>query len=171
MSTHCLVGTTHPANPHLVHARFVLLDGHPRIVVPTLADIWAHHARYDAHALADAVLACDWEYLDPTTAALPGAAGRHRLPVGMPLRDGAPEPVTVFPLCQAQHLDAPWIYLIVPVTATVAVHTDDGHLLAHYQLDDFVRPSPATTLAAGPDGGRTAPKAPDALVGRWGAPR
>ncbi|MEV0157592.1 hypothetical protein AB0H57_28240 [Micromonospora sp. NPDC050686] len=63
MSTHCFVGTTDSANPHLVHARFVLFDCHPGVVVPTLAAIWVGHAHRDAHALNTAILASDWEYL------------------------------------------------------------------------------------------------------------
>lgn len=154
MSTHCFVGTTDPANPHLVHARFVLLDGHPGVVVPALAAIWAGHARRDAHALNTAILASDWEYLDPaiTTATESGFAGQRPVPgVGMTLAsttDGAidaPEPITVFPLSHARHLDAERIYLIDPLTATVAVHTDDGQHLARYRLAGCLPPSPAAT--------------------------
>ncbi|PSK61271.1 hypothetical protein B0E53_06832 [Micromonospora sp. MH33] len=154
MSTHCFVGTTDPGNPHLVFARFVLLDGHPGVVVPTLAAIWVGHARRDAHALNTALLASDWEYLDPaiTAATESGFAGQRPVPgVGMTLASttddaiDAPEPVTVFPLSHARHLDAEWIYLIDPLTATVAVHTDDGQHLARYRLADCLPPSPAAT--------------------------
>ncbi|RQW94178.1 hypothetical protein [Micromonospora globispora] len=143
MSAHCYVGTTDPTNPHVVHARFVLFDGHPAAVVPTLARIWAHHGRRDAVALAAAVLAHDWEYLDPgiTAATTCAFAGQQPVPgVGMTLATNRgvvepAEPVSVFPLCQATHLDAEWIYLIDPATATVTVHTDDGDPIARYRLD------------------------------------
>ncbi|WP_422733866.1 hypothetical protein ACN26Y_28500 [Micromonospora sp. WMMD558] len=150
MNTHCLVGITDPENPHLVHARFVVVDGHPSLVVPALADIWARHAGCDTRALAEAILACDWEYLDPTvTTTGSGLAQQHPVPgVGVPLPGtGAAEPVTVFPLCQAGHLDADWIYLIEPVTGTVAVHSDDGQPVARYRLDQCVSPSAGSTRA------------------------
>ncbi|WP_433281742.1 hypothetical protein [Micromonospora sp. CA-244673] len=154
MSTHCFVGTTDVANPHLVHARFVLLDGYPTVVVPALAAIWAGHARRDAHALSTTILASDWEYLDPAITATTesGFAGQRPVPgVGMTLAsttDGAidaAEPVTVFPLSHARHLDAEWIYLIDPLTAEVAVHTDDGQHLARYRLAGCLHPSPDAT--------------------------
>lgn len=144
MNSHCYVGTTDPAHPHVVHARFVLVDGHPAAVVPTLARIWAHHARRNAAALAAAVLAHDWEYLDPSITAATTSAfgGQQPVPgVGMTLATGSGgvvepgEPVSVFPLSQATHLDAGWIYLIDPATATVTVHTDDGDPIARYRLD------------------------------------
>ncbi|MFC0027983.1 hypothetical protein ACFFMM_00395 [Micromonospora chaiyaphumensis] len=154
MSTHCFVGTTDPANPRLVYARFVLLDGYPGVVVPALAAIWVGHARRDAHALSTAILASDWEYLDPAITATTesGLAGQRPVPgVGMTLAsttDGAidaAEPVTVFPLSHARHLDVEWIYLIDPLTATVAVHTDDGQHLARYRLAGCLPPSPDAT--------------------------
>ncbi|SCG77680.1 hypothetical protein [Micromonospora inositola] len=144
MSTHCYVGTTGPTNPHVVHARFVLFDGYPAAVVPTLARIWAHHARRDAAALAAAVLAHDWECLDHRITAVTTSAfaGQQPVPgVGMTLATSSggvvdpAEPVSVFPLCQAVHLDAGWIYVIDPATATVTVHTDDGDPIARYRLD------------------------------------
>ncbi|WP_319461458.1 hypothetical protein [Micromonospora sp. RTP1Z1] len=145
MSTRCYIGTTDPHRPHLVHARFVLFDGHPAAVIPALAGIWTGHARHDTRALIAAVVAHDWAYLDPTITAAPtcGFAGQHPVPgVGMTLAstssDGtveAPEPVTVFPLSQAAHLDGLWIYLIDPTAARVTVHTDDGEPVAHYHLD------------------------------------
>jgi hypothetical protein len=149
VSSHCYVGATDPNDPHLVHARFVLVDGHPNVVLPTVAGIWAGHARYDTRALVTAVLAHDWEYLDPdaTPATVSGFAGHHPVPgVGMPLAAaggavGAPEPVTVFSLCHARHLDAGWIYLIDAATAMVAVHADDGDLVGRYPLADCL-PSP-----------------------------
>ncbi|SBT65653.1 hypothetical protein GA0070622_2654 [Micromonospora sediminicola] len=147
MSTHCFVGTTDVANPRLVYARFVLLDGYPSVVVPAIAAIWVGHARRDTHALSTAILAADWEYLDPaiTAATESGFAGQRPVPgVGMTLAsttDGAPEPVTVFPLSHARHLDVEWIYLIDPLTAEVAVHTDDGQHLARYRLAGCLPPS------------------------------
>jgi hypothetical protein len=150
VSTYCFVGTTDVANPHLVHARFVLLDGYPSVVVPALAAIWVGHARRDALALSTAILASDWEYLDPavTAATESGFAGQRPVPgVGMTLAsttDGAidaAEPVTVFPLSHARHLDVEWIYLIDPLTAEVAVHTDDGQRLAGYRLAGCLHPS------------------------------
>ncbi|MGS2619303.1 hypothetical protein ACVCAH_32985 [Micromonospora sp. LZ34] len=160
MSTRCYVGTTDPHQPHLVHARFVLFDGYPTAVVGALAGIWANHARRNAHVLVAAVLAHDWEYLDPTitAAATSGFAGQHPVPgVGMTLTatspDGtveAPEPVSVFPLSQAAHLDVAWIYLIDPATDAVTVHTDDGEPTARYRLDACAtsKPSPYGTDSA-----------------------
>ncbi|WP_073839443.1 hypothetical protein [Micromonospora sp. CB01531] len=154
MSTHCFIGVTDAANPHLVHARFVLFDGLPGVVVPTLAAIWVGHAHRDAQSLSTAVLACDWEYLDPaiTAATECGFVGQRPVPgVGMTLAnttDGAieaPEPVTVFPLSHARHLDTEWIYLIDPLTATVTVHTDDGQHSARYRLAGCLPPSPDAT--------------------------
>ncbi|MGW3607939.1 hypothetical protein [Micromonospora sp. NPDC005161] len=160
MSTRCYVGTTDPANPHLVHARFVLCDGHPAAVVPTLARIWAGHAHHDTRALAAAVLGHDWEYLDDTiTATAPAFAGQRPVPgVGMTLATTTadvvdpPEPVSVFPLCQAGHLDAMRIYLIDPAAATVTVHTDDGDPMAQYRLDGYTtRPAHRRPHAAPAD--------------------
>jgi hypothetical protein len=145
VSTHCYVGTTDPAQPHLVHARFVLADGHPAVVVATLARIWTGRAHRDGRALVQALLAHDWEYLDATiTAARVSVfAGQRPIPgIGMTLATTIPEghmeaaePLTVFPLSQAAHLDAQWIHLIDPATATVTVHTDDGEPVGHYRLD------------------------------------
>ncbi|MFF4810003.1 hypothetical protein ACFY03_17490 [Micromonospora chersina] len=79
MSSHCYVGVTEPNHPRLAHARFVLCDGHPSVILPSLAAIWARHARYDTRALVTAILACDWEYLDPdiTGATRSPFAGQH----------------------------------------------------------------------------------------------
>ncbi|MCX4387309.1 hypothetical protein OG777_10230 [Micromonospora peucetia] len=151
MSTHCYIGAADPDNPHLVHARFVLFDGHPTVVLPTLAAIWAGHARHDARALITAILASDWEHLDPDIAAASGFAGQRPVRgVGMTLActttDGvvdAPEPVSVFPLCHAGHLDAEWIYLIEADTATIAVHTDDGTHIGTYPLTGCLHPTAA----------------------------
>ncbi|MCI4066184.1 hypothetical protein MRQ36_27995 [Micromonospora sp. R77] len=135
MSTSCYVGTTDARNPHVVHARFVLADGHPAAVVPTLSLIFAHHGRRDAAALAVAVLAYDWERLDPRITVVSAPAGRQPVPgVGIPVAGGT-EPVTVFPLCQARHVDTAWIYLIHATTGTVAVHCDSGDQVARYRLD------------------------------------
>jgi hypothetical protein len=143
VSTHCYVGATDPDHPHLVHARFVLFDGHPNVVLPALAAIWAGHAYRNAQALITAILACDWEFLDAgiTATSRCGFAGQRPVPgVGMSLAgtsDGtvdAPEPVTVFPLCHAGHLDAEWIYLIEADTVTVGVHAGDGARFAIYPL-------------------------------------
>ncbi|MFG3302917.1 hypothetical protein [Micromonospora chersina] len=165
MSSHCYLGVTEPDRPRLAHARFVLCDGHPSAILPTLAAIWAGHAHYDTRALITAILACDWEYLDPdiTAATHSGFAGQHTVPgVGMTLAltcaDGTVdvlEPLTLFPLSHAQHLDIAWIYLLDPDTATVAVHTDDGSLVACYPLSGCLpRPAAANRCMAEP--GRTA---------------
>ncbi|MGR6319971.1 hypothetical protein Q2K19_26030 [Micromonospora soli] len=152
MSSHCYVGITEPDQPRLAHARFVLCDGHPSAILPSLAATWARHAHYDTRALVTAVLACDWEYLDPDMTAATRSAVAGQLPVpgvGMTLAstcaDGAVdvlEPVTVFPLSHSRHLDVEWIYLLDPDTATVAVHTDDGSLIARYPLSGCL-PRPA----------------------------
>ncbi|MFG1888093.1 hypothetical protein ACGFIR_09515 [Micromonospora sp. NPDC049051] len=150
MSIHCYVGATNPRQPHLVNARFVLFDGHPNAALPTLAVIWAGHAHYDTQTLVTTILADDWAYLDPDiTATTPGFAGQPPVPgVGMTLAattDGTagPEPITVFPLRQAQHLDVDWIYLIDSATATIAVHTDDGSRTARYPPTAFLPPPAA----------------------------
>ncbi|WP_238453694.1 hypothetical protein [Micromonospora sp. ATA51] len=181
MSTRCYVGTSNPANPHLVHARFVLFDGHPAAVVPTLARIWAGRAHHDTRALTAAVLAHDWEYLDDAITADTTSrfAGQRPVPgVGMTLATTTagtvdpPEPVSVFPLCQAAHLDAAWIYLIDPATATVTVHTDDGEPVARYRLETCATPHPHSYIEAGaadtdePSGSQRCP-----LPSPIGAPR
>ncbi|WP_433345498.1 hypothetical protein [Micromonospora sp. CA-111912] len=145
MSTHCYIGATSPDSLHLVHARFVLFDGHPAVVLPTLAAVWAGHAQHDTRALITAVLTHDWEYLDPDIAATTRSAfaGQSPVPgVGMTLASEVdpPEPVTVFPLCHAAHLDAEWIYLIEADTGTLAVHTSDGTRVATYHLVNCLGP-------------------------------
>ncbi|WP_435124410.1 hypothetical protein [Micromonospora tulbaghiae] len=147
MNTHCYVGATDPDRPHLVHARSVLVNGHPSVVLPALAAIWAGNA-YDTRALITAILAYDWQYLDPDITATVGYAGRRPVPgVGITLAAtagggaiDAPEPVTVFPLCHAAHLDVDWIYLIETATATIAVHTDDGTGVRRYPLAGCLPP-------------------------------
>ncbi|MEU7171510.1 MULTISPECIES: hypothetical protein [Micromonospora] len=155
MSTSCFIGATSADAPHLVHARYVLFDGHPTVVLPTLAAIWSRHAHHDTAALISAVLAHDWEHLDPdtTAATASGFAGQQPVPgVGMTLAsstDGvidAPEPVTVFPLCHAGHLDVEWVYLIGAGTSTIGVHTSDGTRIATYQLISCLHPA-----SSGPD--------------------
>ncbi|MEU5565535.1 hypothetical protein [Micromonospora musae] len=148
MSTHCYIGAINPDKPHLVHARFTLFDGHPAVVLPALAAVWGFHARCDVAGLITAILAHDWEYLDSDiTAAIRSPLPEHRpVPgVGMTLASEAdsPEPVTVFPLCHARHLDAGWIYLIDAGTASIGVHTSDGTRLASYQLDTCLHPGDA----------------------------
>ncbi|MEV0811347.1 hypothetical protein [Micromonospora sp. NPDC050200] len=148
MSTHCYVGATDPDNPHLVHARFVLFDGHPGVVLPALAAIWAGQAHRDTRALITAILAHDWEYLDPdaTATTRSGFAGQRPVPdVGMTLASEVdpPEPVTVFPLCHAGHLDADWIYLIEADTTAIGVHTGDGSRVATYPLTGCLLPATA----------------------------
>ncbi|MFG1892240.1 hypothetical protein ACGFIR_30790 [Micromonospora sp. NPDC049051] len=145
MSTHCYIGATSPDNPHLVHARFVLCDGHPAVVLPTLAAIWARHAQHNTRTLIAAILAHDWEYLDPDIAATTRSTcpGQRPVPgVGMTLASKVdpPEPVTVIPLCHAAHLDAEWIYLIDADTGALAVHTSDGLRVATYHLADVLNP-------------------------------
>ncbi|MFF4893394.1 hypothetical protein [Micromonospora chersina] len=170
MSSHCYVGITEPDHPRLAHARFVLCDGHPSAMLPSLATIWAGHARYDTRALVTAILACDWQYLHPDiTAATPsGLAGQHPVPgVGMTLAstcaDGTVdvlEPLTVFPLSHARHLDVEWIYLLDPDTATVAVHTDDGSPVARYPLSGCLPRPAAANRCMGELGRTTAAGAP-----------
>ncbi|WP_201750024.1 hypothetical protein [Micromonospora sicca] len=152
MSTRCYVGATNAHQPHLVHARFVLFDGYPTAVIRGLANIWAGHAHQDTHVLLAAVLAHDWEYLDSTTTS--GVAGA--VPgVGVPLAaapDGtveAPDPITVFPLSQAVHLDVAWIYLIDADTDTVAVHTGDGEPTGRYHLGACVTVGPSPRRQGG----------------------
>jgi hypothetical protein len=161
VSTRCYVGAADPAHPHLVHARFVLVDGHPAAIVPVLARIWAGHAHRDTRALVTAVLAHDWEYLDNTITAdtTSSFAGQQPVPgVGMTLATTTagvvdpPEPASVFPLRQATHLDATWIYLIDPDTATATVHSDDGDALARYRLDICTTPRRRSQPHVGGDG-------------------
>jgi hypothetical protein len=145
MSTHCYVGTID--TNHLVRARYVHSDGSPCYIVPTLGQIWYRHAQQDTTVLIDAVLAHDWDWFDPDTTAdtVPVFDGARPVPgVGMTLAavrpDGTPaesEPVSVFPLTQAGHFDASWIYLIDPATATVTVHTADGEPVAQHNLADY----------------------------------
>ncbi|MBU8857750.1 MULTISPECIES: hypothetical protein [unclassified Micromonospora] len=150
MSTHCYIGATTPEQPHRVQARVVLDDGHPAAVLPALAAIWARHARHDTAALITAILAHDWEHLDPnvTTTTSPLAGQRPVAGVGVTLASTTngvvdpPEPVTVFPLCHARHLDAEWIYLLRPDTDTVTVHTSDGTRIATYPLRWHLPPTP-----------------------------
>ncbi|MGC4885737.1 hypothetical protein [Micromonospora sp. DT227] len=144
MSTHCYIGATSPGQPRRVRARAVLYDAHPHVVLPALAAIWAHHTRHDTAALITAILAHDWEHLDPdaTTATTSSSlAGQRTVAgVGVALTSttrgvvDSPEPVTVFPLCHARHLDAEWIYLLHPDTDTVTVHSTDGTRIATYPL-------------------------------------
>lgn len=159
MNTHCYIGASRPENPHLVHARFVLVDGHPAVVLPALAAIWAGHTHRDTQALAAAILAHDWEYLGPDIAATTRSAFAGQCPVpgvGMTLASevDAPETVTVFPLCHAGHLDAEWIYLIGP-NGTVAVHTGDGAHVATCPLVGCL-PSTVTGRSGRPCGMRPA---------------
>ncbi|MEU1606053.1 hypothetical protein [Micromonospora matsumotoense] len=140
MSTHCYIGAITPENPQRVQARVVLYDGHPAVVLPALAAIWTGHAHRNTQALITAILAHDWVQLDPDVTVSP-LAGQQRVPgVGTALNSAPgvaavdPEPVTVFPLCHARHLDAPWIYLLHPDVDTVTVHTTDGTRVATYPL-------------------------------------
>ncbi|WP_428962980.1 hypothetical protein [Micromonospora fluostatini] len=123
MSHRCYIGVTDPHLPHLVRARFVLRDGHPAAIVPTLARIWADHAGRDTGALVAAILRHDWAYLDTTVR----DDGRRTVPaVGVPLHGTSSEPVTVFAPRHAADLDVGWVYVIDPATDTVTVHGDDG---------------------------------------------
>ncbi|WP_433458408.1 hypothetical protein [Micromonospora sp. CA-248212] len=128
MATICYVSAIGPAQPGIVHARYVHFDGCPLALIAHLRGIWATTARRDTQALIDAVLAHDWYYLGsdvtPDTRSLP-----HQHPVGgvgVTFDDTEPEPLTVVPLSRALDLDASWIYVISPADDTVAVHTGDG---------------------------------------------
>ncbi|BCJ65663.1 hypothetical protein [Polymorphospora rubra] len=143
MGTPCYVGTASPHQPHLIHARYVHFDGYPSSLLARLRGIWAGVARRDTNALTGAVLAHDWEYLDPavtaTTPCGPGGIPTQRpvAGVGMTLGTGEPggfEPVTVFPLSLATDLGAAWIYVIDPASGTVAVYTGDGEPAAIHPL-------------------------------------
>ncbi len=169
MGTPCYIGAVSPDTPHLVHARYVLFDGHPAVVLPTLAAIWSRHAHHDTAALTTAILANDWEHLDPDTTATTRSAfaGQQAVPgVGMTLASttngvvDAPEPVTVFPLCHAGHLDVEWVYLIEADTATIGVHSSDGTRLGTYQLVACLNPSTSDQGAQGRCGPRSAAGAP-----------
>jgi hypothetical protein len=143
MSTHCLVGVIDTTDG-MVHARYVHSDGHPSVIVPTLGQIWSHHAGNDTTVLVTAILAFDWDWLgaDVTADTIPtfdraaAVAG-----VGMTLAvsnpDGTPadpRPIRVFPLSQPGRLGVSWIYLIDVAAATVAVHTATGDYVARYHL-------------------------------------
>ncbi|MBM0273981.1 hypothetical protein [Micromonospora tarensis] len=144
MSTTCCIGAIDPDNSTLVRARIVHYDGYPSNVLPTLAAIWAAHAHQDTAALITTILANDWEQLDEDTTASTSSnfAGQKPVPgVGITLAsasDGVtvdpPEPVTVFPLCHAGHLDVEWIYLIDAAADTIVVHTGDGTRVSVYPL-------------------------------------
>ncbi|MFG1648391.1 hypothetical protein ACGFIE_00570 [Micromonospora sp. NPDC049275] len=144
MSTTCCIGAIDPDNSTLVRARIVHYDGYPSNVLPTLAAIWAAHAHHDTAALITTILANDWEQLDEDTTASTSSnfAGQKPVPgVGITLAstsDGVtvdpPEPVTIFPLCHAGHLDVEWIYLIDAATDTIVVHTGDGTPVSVYPL-------------------------------------
>ncbi|MGW3890480.1 hypothetical protein ACWD69_17470 [Micromonospora chokoriensis] len=128
MGAICYVSAIDPAQPSIVHARYVHFDGYPLPLIAHLRRIWATTARRDTQALIDAVLAHDWYYLrsdvTPDTRSLP-----HQHPVvgvGVTFDDTESEPAAVFPLSRAVDLDASWIYVINPADDTVIVHTGDG---------------------------------------------
>ncbi|MFC4148034.1 hypothetical protein ACFO0M_17400 [Micromonospora mangrovi] len=150
MNSHCYIGAANPHRAQLVHARFLLDGGHPAVVLPMLAAIWAGHARRDTRALVTAILACDWHHLDPHPTPTAGVGGQQPVPgVGMPLAPlpfDVPEPVSVFPLCHAGHLDAAWIYLIEQDTDTIRVYTEDGMCAGAYPLAGCLPSAPGYGL-------------------------
>jgi hypothetical protein len=131
------VGTT-VGSSRLVRARFVAAGGHPAHLVDILVSIWAANPHRCSLALVRAILDHDWQRLDPTAGTHGTTGDQHPVPgIGVPLptpAGEAPEPASVFPLSHAEQLDADWIYLIDPVTVTVAVFTDDGEPAGRYLL-------------------------------------
>jgi hypothetical protein len=140
VSTHSYLGTRDTDRPHLVRARYLHSDGHPSLTLPALRTLWERAAGRDTTRLITALLAHDWDYLDPTITdtAASAFAGQHPIAgIGMTLAVTGPggtvlpaEPVTVFPLTAAGALDAEWIYLLDPVRDTVAVHPADAEPVA-----------------------------------------
>lgn len=136
MGNRCYVGTTEPARPAIVRARYVHFGGYPSALIPQLRGVWACHTRRDTSALIDAILAHDWFYLGshviPGTPSFPG---QHPVAgVGVTLDDTFLEPATVFPLSRAIDLGVSWIYLINPADDTVTVHSGDGDRVGVHPL-------------------------------------
>ncbi len=154
MSTHSYIGTRDTVSPHVVRARYVHSDGHPAVMIPTVRALWARAAGRDTTRLIAALLADDWDYLDPATTDTTRSpfAGQHPIAgIGMTLAatsaDGTvlpPEQQTVFPLTAAGALDAEWIYLLDHISDTVAVHTADAEPITILPLASDDRP-PAST--------------------------
>ena len=154
MSTHSYIGIRDTDRPHLVRARYVHSDGHPDVMIPTLRALWARAADRDTTRLITLLLAGDWDYLDPaiTDSARSPFAGQHPIAgIGMTLAATSAEgtvlpsdPETVFPLTAAAALDAEWIYLLNPVSDTVAVHTADTEPITILPLASDDGPSAGT---------------------------
>lgn len=134
-SGRALIGAISPPT-RVVMARPIAQHADPDHVVATLQRMWRDTFSGNTSAMLTAMLAIDWQYLNAGTAAghRPAAAAKHAVAgIGMAATGHRRQPVN-FCLTEAADLAVDWIYLIDPVTDTVAVHTGDGRPNALRQL-------------------------------------
>ncbi|MCW6007694.1 hypothetical protein K1W54_24550 [Micromonospora sp. CPCC 205371] len=134
-----VIGAISPPT-QVVLSRPIAQHADPDNVVATLQRMWRDTFAGNTSAMLAALLAIDWQYLHAGTAAghRPAAAAKHAVAgvggIGMAsTRHRRRQPVN-FCLTEAGDLDVDWIYLIDPVTDTVAVHTGDGRPDALHRL-------------------------------------
>jgi hypothetical protein len=102
--------------------------------------MWRDRFGSNTSAMLTALLAIDWQYLHAGAAAghRPPAAARHAVAgtggIGMASTGHRHHQPVNFCLAEAGDHAVDWIYLIDPVTDTVAVHTGDGQPHALHRL-------------------------------------
>lgn len=128
MGTRAYVGRPDPADPTIVHLRYVHSDAVPDYMVPTITAIVRHTFAGDTTATAAALLEHTWAYLgvDVTDNHTSLHGDTPVAGVGMILGAAEAEPPTTMPAAALDELWVRWIYLIDPHAGTLTVlSTDD----------------------------------------------
>jgi len=129
-----LVGAINPPT-QVVLARSVAQPADPERLVAALRRIWQHTFARDTFTLVTALIATDWQDLQPgiDAANRPAAGANVVAGVGVAVGGSADEPEN-FCLADAGTLHVNWLCLIDPDRDTVTVYTGDGQFWALYPL-------------------------------------
>ncbi|HZN71332.1 MAG TPA: hypothetical protein VFC00_06565 [Micromonosporaceae bacterium] len=116
MSTRCYVGVL-DADGRTYHARYVHFDGGPDTMPFLLAAVWWHTFGRDGAATGRALLAHDWETVEPdiTDRTARTFAGYRPVPgvgIAFPPEDSQPHPVTGTIAEPTPATPIQWMYLI-----------------------------------------------------------
>jgi hypothetical protein len=136
MGNRALIGAIN-APTQVVLARHIELGATPQQIVAGLRHMWCTTFAGNTSAMLTALITTDWRHLhaEITSGHRRSASGEHAVAdVDMTRAVPAGQQPVSFCLTDAADLAVDWIYLIDPVTATVAVHTGDGQPAATHTL-------------------------------------
>jgi hypothetical protein len=124
VSTPTLIGVTAPCGAYT--ARYLHHGEHPDILMPILARIWTRTFSRDTHAMATALLTCDWSGLHDNPRPRRGDRQRPVPGLGYPAPIGADNPRHGR---IGEDLDGflEWLYLLHPDQHAVTVYEATCH--------------------------------------------